>query len=229
MPAAIPQVPHTPWHDLFKYRRSTVIACVISLSQIGSVGVAALWARVFVSILKTTWAAVSYLVLGIALAGLAGQFVMSYLSDAVGRRKSCMLCRCGAALNLALAGRLLRHGVGVLAARYSRLVLWRRHLGDCPAVYRRAMADGAAGERHGLGLRGRNSGRSACPARARADHRAPSFLSPQATPQSILPVMLFLAVWYVLAGLVFWLLAMETKGRLIEEIDVALAPVALAP
>ena len=52
---------------------------------------------------------------------------------------------------------------------------------------------------------------------------APSFSSPQATPASVLPVMLFLAAWYALVGLVFWLFAIETRGRSIEEIDRALA------
>ena len=52
---------------------------------------------------------------------------------------------------------------------------------------------------------------------------APSFSSPQATPDSVLPAMLFLAAWYALAGLVFWLFAIETRGRSIEDIDRALA------
>ena len=51
---------------------------------------------------------------------------------------------------------------------------------------------------------------------------APSFASPQATPGSVSSTMLFLAAWYGLAGLVFWLFAIETKGRSIEEIDAVL-------
>ena len=82
-PATLPKIQHTPWQKLFKYRRSVVIICVISLTQIGGTGVAAHWTGVFVSILKITPAKSAYLVLGVALAGLAGQFVMSYLSDAM--------------------------------------------------------------------------------------------------------------------------------------------------
>jgi type IV secretory pathway TrbD component len=41
--------------------------------------------------------------------------------------------------------------------------------------------------------------------------------------ETALAVTLFLAVWYALAGLVFWLLAIETQGRSFEEIDAALA------
>ena len=51
---------------------------------------------------------------------------------------------------------------------------------------------------------------------------APSFLSPQATPDSVLPATLLLATSSALAGLVFWLFAIETSGRSIEEIDAAL-------
>jgi hypothetical protein len=52
---------------------------------------------------------------------------------------------------------------------------------------------------------------------------APSLSSPQAAPGSVLPTMLFLAAWYALAGVVFWLLAIETKGRSIEQIEAAFA------
>ena len=51
---------------------------------------------------------------------------------------------------------------------------------------------------------------------------APSFLSPQATPDSVLPATLLLATSSALGGLVFWLFAIETRGRSIEEIDAAL-------
>jgi hypothetical protein len=38
----------------------------------------------------------------------------------------------------------------------------------------------------------------------------------------IFPAFLYLAFWYVLAACAFWLIAAETKGRSIEEIDSAL-------
>src|SRR5215469_7701499 len=50
-----------------------------------------------------------------------------------------------------------------------------------------------------------------------------NYVNPQATVEAIFPAFLFLAFWYVLAACVFWLIAPETKGRSIEEIDKALS------
>jgi putative MFS transporter len=50
-----------------------------------------------------------------------------------------------------------------------------------------------------------------------------NYVSPQATIDAIFPALLFLAFWYVLAACAFWLVAPETKGRSIEEIDKALS------
>ena len=48
-------------------------------------------------------------------------------------------------------------------------------------------------------------------------------VNPKATLDAFFPAMLYLASWYLLAGLAFWLLGFETKGRSIEEIDRQLA------
>jgi putative MFS transporter len=46
-----------------------------------------------------------------------------------------------------------------------------------------------------------------------------NYITPKATLDSIFPALLFLAFWYALAGLVFLLFAVETKGVSIEEMD----------
>ena len=50
-----------------------------------------------------------------------------------------------------------------------------------------------------------------------------NYVSPKATLDAIGPAFLFLAFWYALAATAFWLVAFETKGRSIEEIDASLA------
>ena len=45
-----------------------------------------------------------------------------------------------------------------------------------------------------------------------------NYVSPKATLDAIVPAFLFLAFWYALAALAFWLVGFETKGRSIEEI-----------
>lgn len=49
-----------------------------------------------------------------------------------------------------------------------------------------------------------------------------NFVKPHATIGAILPAMIFLAFWAVLAALAFMLIGIETKGRSIEEIDRAM-------
>ena len=46
-----------------------------------------------------------------------------------------------------------------------------------------------------------------------------NYVSPKATLGAIGPAFLFLAFWYALAATAFWLVAFETKGRSIGEID----------
>jgi putative MFS transporter len=50
-----------------------------------------------------------------------------------------------------------------------------------------------------------------------------NYVHPQATLDAIIPALLYLAFWYGQAGVAFWLLGFETRGRSIEEIDDAFA------
>jgi putative MFS transporter len=50
-----------------------------------------------------------------------------------------------------------------------------------------------------------------------------NYVNPQATVEAVFPAFLFLAFWYVLAARALWLIAPETKGHSIEEIDNALS------
>jgi putative MFS transporter len=220
LPAASPKMPPTPWRELFNYPRSVVVTFLTSLAQVGGSG---LWAGVSISILHITGSTVVYLTLGVGLAGLAGQFVMSYLSDAIGRRKSGMLCGFGAALSLAVAGYYYAAFFGTVSV-FWLLVMVASFFGVASAAIVRPYTAEVwpAGLRaSGIGLAygvGSLSGLLA-PRGIELIIGAPSFLSPQATPDSVLPAMLFLAAWYAVAGLVFWLFAMETNGHTIEEID----------
>ncbi len=47
--------------------------------------------------------------------------------------------------------------------------------------------------------------------------------SPKATLDALIPGFNYFAFWYVLGAVAFWLIAMETRGRTIDEIDSALS------
>ena len=233
LPAALPKMPRTPWPELFKYRRSVVIACVISLAQIEGAGVVALGTGVFVSFLKISWATAGYLTLGVAMAGLAGQFVMSYLSDAIGRRNSGMLCGFGAAVSLGLAG-CFDEAFFVTVSVFWLLVMVTSFF----AIGSTAIGRPYTAEVWPAGLRASGMGLAyafgllgglLAPLAIELIIGVPSFLTPQAIPHSVWPATLFLAAFYALSGLVFWLLAIETRGRTIEEIDATLAIAASRP
>jgi MFS transporter, putative metabolite:H+ symporter len=226
LPALLPKMEHMPWHELFRHRRSVAITCAISLIQIGGAGVA-LSSGVFFSILKIGASSVVYLTLGLALAGLAGQFVMSYLSDAIGRRGSGMLCGFSAALGFTLAGYYYGAFFGTVSVFWLLMMVASFFGLGSMAIVRPYTAEvWPAGLRaSGMGLA--SGFGSLCglltPPGLEMIIGAPNFLSPQATPDSVLPATLLLATWSALAGLVFWLFAIETRGRSIEEIDAALA------
>ena len=58
---------------------------------------------------------------------------------------------------------------------------------------------------------------------------ASNFVTPQATLDAIIPAFNYFAGWYVLAALAFLFIAIETRGRTIEELDAALTGRVLAP
>jgi len=171
----------------------------------------------FFSILKIGVASVVYLTLGLTLAGLAGQFVMSYLSDAIGRRGSGTLCGFSAAIGFALAGYYFDTLFGTVSVFWLLMMVASFFGLGSMAIVRPYTAEvWPAGLRaSGMGLA--SGFGSLCglltPRGPELITGAPSFLSPQATPDSVLPATLLLATWSALAGLVFWLFAIETRGR----------------
>ena len=50
-----------------------------------------------------------------------------------------------------------------------------------------------------------------------------NIVKPDVTIGAIIPSFIYLASWSVLAGLAYWFIGFETKGRSIEEIDRGLA------
>ena len=229
LPADLPKMQHMRWHELFKYRRSVVITSVISLAQICGAGVAALSAGLFVLTLKINWASVVYLTVGIALAGLAGQFAMSYLSDAIGRRGSGMLCGFGAALSLALAGYYFTAFLGTLSVFWLLMMVASFFSSGSTAIIRPYTAEvwptGVRASGMGVAYGFGSLGGLLAPGGLELLMGAPNFFGPPATPASILLATFFFATWHAIAGLVFWLFAIETRGRSIEEIDTALSRV----
>jgi putative MFS transporter len=232
LPQTLPEGEKTLWRELFRYPRSVAAACCTGLSQTGGVGLLLWITTLFVLVLKITPAEASYLMIYVSLVGIAGRLVVSYLSDAIGRRASGMLIGFGGALTMALAGYFYDAYIGTLSV-FFLLIMLQRFFGDGSyAVIGPYMAEvwparlRASGM--GLGYGVGNLGKIIGPLGLAIIVGSSNYVSPKATLDAIFPALLFLAFWYAFAACAFWLLGFETRGRSIEEIDSDFAKTAAA-
>jgi putative MFS transporter len=223
----------TRWRELFNYPRSVAAACLTGLSQTGGVGLLLWITTLFVLLLKITPAEASYLMIYVTAMGIIGRLVCSYLSDAIGRRRSGMLIGFSGALLMAAAGYFHDAYIGTVSV-FFLLVVAQRFCGDGSyAIIGPYMAEvwparlRASGM--GLGYGVGNMGKILGPLGLALIVGSSNYVSPQATLDAIFPAFLYLAFWYAFAACAFWLIAPETKGRSIEEIDSALKEHAPAP
>ena len=142
--------------------------------------------------------------------------------------RSGMLIGYGGAITMALAGYLNSVWLGGVSLFFV-LVMFQRFFGDGSyAIIGPYIAEvwpaQAARQRHGAGLWRRQSRQDHRASRPGADHRFVRTTSARRRRSTRSPpAFLFLAFWYALAATAFWLVAFETKGRSIEEIDASLA------
>ena len=226
LPANLPPVETTRWLELFNYPRSIIAGCLTGLTQTGGVALALWQVTLFVMVLKITPPEASKLVIWISLAAIAGRFFCSYISDAWGRRASGIFSCLVAALFMFLAGywnSLFIGGVSV----FFLMNLLQSFFGS--GVY--SIVGPYMGELWPARLRGSgmglvygvgNLGKFIGPAGLALIAGSSNFVSPQATLDALVPGFAYFAAWYVLGAVAFWLIAMETRGRTIDEIDAEL-------
>jgi MFS transporter, putative metabolite:H+ symporter len=226
LPASLPELPHTPWRELFKYPRSVVLAAVTGLSQTSGVGLA-LWATtLLMMIIRIKPNEASYLMMWVGLCAFVGRLFCAYLADAIGRLWSGIFsCGC-AAVALFLAGWLANAFIGTVSVFWLMLMLHSFFGGGSYAIIAPYMAEvwpaGLRASGLGFGYGVGNLGKIVSPLGLAIIVGTSNFVKPAATLAAIFPAMLFLAFWAVLAVLAFLLIGIETKGRSIEEIDEAL-------
>ncbi len=222
---AIPPAPQpTAWRELFAYPRSMVLSCLTNLAtQSGSIGIGLWSATLLVLLLKVPPAEASFLLFFPSFAGLAGRFVFSWLSDAIGRKPSGALLGFGAAASLAVAGHWYGAAIGGLSVFYLML-FFQRFFGDggyavvgpyTAEVWPAGLRASGMGFGFGIG----NFGKIIGPLGLALIVGSSDVIAPKATMAAIEPAMLYLAGWYALAGLTFLVLGIETKGRSFEELD----------
>ena len=138
-----------------------------------------------------------------------------------------MLIGYGGAITMVLAGYLNSVFIGGVSLFFV-LVMCQRFFGDgsyaiigpyIAEVWPARLRASGMGLGYGVG----NLGKIIGPLGLALIIGSSNYVSPKATLDAIGPAFLFLAFWYALAATAFWLVAFETKGRSIEEIDASLA------
>src|SRR6516162_10883500 len=168
----------------------------------------------------------SKLVIWISLSAIAGRFFCSWISDAWGRRASGVFSCLTAALFMSLAGYLHDMFIGGVSMFFVMILLQSffgsgnysivgPYMGE---LWPARLRGSGMGFVYGVG----NLGKFIGPAGLALIAGSSNFVNPQATLDALVPGFNYFASWYVLGALAFWLIAMETRGRTIDEIDSAL-------
>lgn len=220
---ALKEEPHTPWREIFKYPRSCIVSCLVSLSQTGGNGLVLWVVTLFVLIIKITPQQASGLVIWLSLSGFAGRLFFSYLSDAIGRRASGAIVGIAGGILLVAAGYFYNVFIGGMSL-FFLLITIQRFFGDgsyavigpySAEIWPSQLRASGMGFGYGVG----NIGKILGPLGLAIIVGTSNFVKPQATMEAIFPAMLYLGFWYAQAGIVFWFFGTETRGRSIEEID----------
>jgi putative MFS transporter len=233
LPASLPEPRQTSWLDLFKYPRSIAASCLTGLSQTGGVGLSLWMVTLFVLLLKVTPAYASFLAIWVSLVAIFGRFFCAWLSDALGRRPAGILICLVSAFTMSLAGYLHDVYLGTVSVFYAMILINGFFGPGTYAIIGPYMTEvwPASLRASGLGLAygTSNLGKFIGPAGLALIAGVSNFVNPQATVDAIIPAFNYFAFWYILAALVFWLIAIETRGRTIEELDAALTGRAPGP
>ncbi|MBV9827841.1 MAG: MFS transporter [Alphaproteobacteria bacterium] len=227
LPAVLPEVQHTRWLEIFNYPRSIIAGCLTGLTQTGGVALALWMVTLFVMVLKITPAQASELVIWVSLSAIAGRFFCSWISDAWGRRASGIFSCLVGGLFMSLAGYLHDYLIGGVSVFFLMIVAQNffgsgnysivgPYMGE---LWPSRLRGSGMGFVYGVGNLGKFIGPAGLAFIAGSDN----YVNPKATLDALIPGFNYFAFWYVLGALAFWLIAVETRGRTIDDIDAELA------
>jgi putative MFS transporter len=210
--------------DIFHYPRSLAVSWITNLgAQTGYYGLTLWVPTLLVQLLGVTPARASFLLIFVNFAGLFGRIGLSYLSDAIGRRASGAIASFGAAI------------LTVLAALYHDVFFGGISLFWMILIVNNAFADGefaivgpyssevwpvglrttGMGSAYGFGGLGKVIG----PLGLALIVGSTNIITPKASVAALVPAFSYLAGFFVLAGLAYIFIGMETKGQTLESIE----------
>ena len=215
------------WRELFHYPRSLLVSWIGNLAAQTGAYALYLWVpTLFIQVLNISPAQASYLMIYCSAGAFAGRIVFAYLSDAIGRRLSGGFYGFGAAVLVILAAQLRSAFIGTVSAFWLMMIATYFFadggfaiVGPYAAeVWPARLRASGMGSAYGFGGIGKIIG----PLGLALIAGSSNIVTPEASVAKIVPAFLYLAFWFVLAGLVYGCWGMETRGRSIEQIDTEL-------
>ena len=159
----------------------------------------------------------------VAMGGFAGRIVFAWLSDAIGRVKSGALVGFGAAIAVAWAGIFHSYFLGGLSVFWMMLIV-AHFFGDggfaivgpySSEVWPAHLRATGMGSAYGFGGLGKILG----PLGLAMIIGSSNVVTPKVSMAAITPAFLYLAAWYLMAGIVYGFFGIETRGRSFEAIE----------
>jgi MFS transporter, putative metabolite:H+ symporter len=214
----------TSWLDLFKYPRSLIVSWLGNAGAQTAVYGITLWApALFVLILKVTPQEAAKMMILLSVFGFLGRISFSYFSELVGRRAAGGILGLGGSVLTIIAGYHYDATLFGVSAFWLFLTLafffadggfaivgpyaaeiWPSHL--------RTTGMGSA---YGFGGIGKIIGPVGLALIVGSDN----YLKPDVPLTQIPTAFAYLGSWCLMAGVVYYLLGIETRGKSIEQID----------
>jgi putative MFS transporter len=226
VPATLTPTVRISWLELFQYPRSIIAGCLTGLSQTGAAGMSLWTVILFMMVLKVTPSEGSFLAIWVGVSAVFGRLLGSWLSDALGRRVGGTLMCLAAAIAISLAGYLhsvVFSGVSLFLIFVMAHAFFSNASLAISIPYMTELWPGrlrASG--FGLAYGISNVGKFIGPAGLALIIGASNYVNPKATLAGLVPALNYFAAWYILAVVAFVLIGIETRGRSIEELDLAI-------
>jgi putative MFS transporter len=218
------EAPRRGWLELFRHPRSLAVSWLGNLGmQTGIYGLTLWVPTLFTQVLSVSPKEAARLMIFVSLGGFVGRIAFSYLSDAIGRRASGGLLGFGAAVMVIVAAYMHDAFIGT-ASVFWMLMIVTFFFGDggfaivgpyAAEVWPADLRTSGMGSAYGFGGLGKIIG----PLGLALIVGSSNVVTPQASLAAIVPAFIYLGAWFALAGVAYYFVGIETKGRSIEEID----------
>ena len=216
------------WRELLAHRRSVVVGTLVNFGVVTGYYGITLWAPTLLALMLTiSGAAAARIMVAFSLTGLLSRLAMGALADRFGRRRCGAVAACGAALFLVLAGLTGRGDVlepGLFWLPFGlAFVLADSGFAIMGMYTSEIFPSRLRGRGSGLSYAAGSVGKIVGPLGLALLIGSSNMIRPEATVGSLVTAFGYLAIMFLLAGFTYLLIARETRGQTLEELERRLA------